>query len=98
MCYYVYIATNLQQTVFYVGITRDLEEKMFFHRTNIQNVQKKNQIKYLMYAEVCLNAEEACSRRNFLNNLSPKTKRSMIVRTNPYKEDLLQRQGKVLCI
>ena len=50
--YYVYILTNLPRGTLYIGVTNDLERRMFEHRNGIsQGFTKKYGIKKLVYFE-----------------------------------------------
>ena len=46
--YYVYITTNPQMTVLYIGVTNDLERRMAEHR-EARNDQRKFTGRYLCY-------------------------------------------------
>ena len=98
MFYYVYMASNKEESIFHVGVTTDLELRMITHRINNTYICKKNQIRYLMYIEVCLNNKEAEKRIKTLQQMNIKAKKSLIQRTNPHHEDLLEREGKLLTV
>lgn len=52
MSYYVYIATNKWNTVFYTGVTNDINRRMFEHREKlIRGFTKKYNICKLIYVE-----------------------------------------------
>jgi len=98
MCYYLYIASNKEESIFYVGITTNLEIRMITHRIDNTYVCKKKQIRYLMYIEVCLSYAEATKRSKMINQMNVKAKKSLIQRTNPHHEDLLEREGKLMTV
>ena len=98
MYYYVYMASNKEESIFYVGITTNLGSRMITHRIDNTYICKKKQIRYLMYIEVCLSNIEATKRRKTLHQMNIKAKKSLIQRTNPHHEDLLEREGKLLSV
>jgi predicted GIY-YIG superfamily endonuclease len=51
-----------------------------------------------MYIEVCLSYAEATKRSKMINQMNVKAKKSLIQRTNPHHEDLLEREGKLMTV
>jgi putative endonuclease len=51
--YYVYILTNKSNKVIYIGVTNDLERRMFEHKNNlVEGFTKRYNLTKLVYYEV----------------------------------------------
>ncbi len=67
--YFVYIVTNKNRTVLYVGVTNDLQRRIFEHENGvIAGFSKKYNCKYLLYYEHFQNIEEAIEREKEIKN------------------------------
>ncbi|MFN5168378.1 MAG: GIY-YIG nuclease family protein [Cyclobacteriaceae bacterium] len=90
MHYYVYIMTNLNHSVFYTGMTSNLENRVFQHKSGVD----KNSFTYryncdkLVYFEVYGNAKEAIFREKQLKRYKHSFKINLIQRLNPDWNDL----------
>jgi putative endonuclease len=61
--YYVYITTNIRNTVLYTGVTNDLVRRIYEHKEKlISGFTKKYDIVKLVYYEVFDNRESAILR------------------------------------
>ena len=61
--YYVYIMTNVAETVLYTGITNDLLRRVFEHKGKfVKGFTKRYRVVKLVYYEVCDMAESAIAR------------------------------------
>jgi len=84
--YFVYITTNPGKTVFYVGMTNDLERRLAEHR---QNKGKPDTFagKYycynLVYWERHTNANHAIEREKEIKAMNREEKLNLIKTTNP---------------
>jgi len=67
--YFVYIMTNIHNSVFYIGVTNDLYRRVAEHK-NMQNdgFTKKYKINKLVYFEITNNIEDALNREKQLKN------------------------------
>ena len=87
--YYVYIMTNKRNTVFYIGITGDLESKVFQHKHKlIKRFTSKYNINKLVYYEEFDNAYDAILREKQLKNWHRQWKLDLIKKHNPKFKDL----------
>ena len=62
--YYVYIATNYNNTVLYTGVTNNIDRRLFEHKNKIhpKSFTAKYNINKLVYAESARYAYDAISR------------------------------------
>lgn len=85
--YYVYITTNPERTVLYIGVTNDLDWRMSQHLED-NNVERKTFAgKYfcynLIYYEYYSDIEVAIARETQLKKWSRGKKEALIARFNP---------------
>lgn len=87
--FFVYILTNVNNTVLYTGVTNDLERRTLQHKekTNTGFTSKYNICK-LVYYETFLTAEEAIEREKQIKAGSRKKKELLIKSLNPTWKDL----------
>lgn len=84
--YFVYIITNPDKTVLYIGVTNDLKRRLFEHE---ENKGKSNSFaaKYycykLLYVEHFSNVSHAIEREKQLKKWSRKKKEDLIKIKNP---------------
>ena len=90
--FYVYILSNKLRTVFYTGVTNNLERRIFEHTTH-QNTgfTEKYKCTDLMYYETYPKALEAIHREKQLKNWKREWKVKLIQEVNPLLKDLSQR-------
>lgn len=87
--FYIYIMTNKWSTVFYTGITNNLERRVFEHKNKIfKGFTAKYEINRLVYYETYGTAEEAILREKQIKAGSRQKKIDLIKNDNPYFEDL----------
>lgn len=87
--YYVYIRTNKHNTVFYIGITNNLERRDFEHKHQlIKGFSQKYQLHKLVYFEEFNDVKEAITREKQLKNWHRDWKLNLIRSTNPGFKDL----------
>ena len=61
--YYVYILTNKIKTVLYIGVTNDLQRRIYEHENSlISGFSKKYNCNYLIYYEHFQEIKEAIER------------------------------------
>jgi putative endonuclease len=86
---YVYILSNKMRTTLYVGVTNDLERRMFEHKTGHgSGFYKKYNISDLMYYEEYSSINDAISREKQLKNWHREWKWELIKGKNKYLQDL----------
>ena len=96
--YFVYILTNYNHTTFYIGITNNLERRMYEHTNKlIEGFTKKYNVTELMYYEIYEEIELALNREKILKRWKKDWKWNIIDKVNFKRENLYQ-NGYVLPI
>jgi putative endonuclease len=87
---YVYLMTNKNNTVIYIGVTSNLKNRVYEHKTGkYQNsFTHKYNIDKLVYFEVYNDINIAIAREKQLKGGSRKKKIDLIVSLNPTWKDL----------
>ena len=86
--YYVYIMTNRSRTL-YVGVTNDLERRVYEHRSGIdESFTKRYKIDRLVYFDETSNVEAAISREKEIKKWRRSKKIDLIEASNPGWKDL----------
>jgi len=89
--YYIYIATNLTNTVLYTGITNDLDKRMYEHRNKlVEGFTSKYNVKKLIYYEVFNTPEEAIIAEKKIKGWTRARKIELIKSINPQFCDLMK--------
>lgn len=87
--YYVYIITNYQQTTFYIGITHNLEQRMWEHKNKIYDgFSAKYNLNRLVYYECFDDVNYAIAREKQLKNWHRQWKLNLIRDMNPDFKDI----------
>jgi len=87
--YYVYIMTNVRNTVLYVGVTNDLIRRIYEHKKKLVNgFTKKYNIVKLVYYEVLEDVENAILREKQIKAGSRQKKVRLINSANKEWRDL----------
>lgn len=84
--YYVYIITNTNKTVLYIGVTNNLKERIFYHsnpEAHSKSFSHKYKCKYLIYFEHFFEIEDAIKREKQLKKWSRAKKERLINFKNP---------------
>jgi len=84
--YFVYVTTNPGKTVFYVGMTNNLESRILQHRENKGNPETfagKYYCYNLVYYERHTNANHAIERENEIKLMNGEEKEKLIKADNP---------------
>ncbi len=86
---YIYIMTNVADTVLYTGVTSNLGKRIYEHREKlIEGFTKKYNITKLVYYEDFDNIENAIEREKQIKGGSRKNKIDLIKSINPEFRDL----------
>ena len=84
--YYVYITTNLNKTVLYVGVTNDIERRLFEHERDSTGDKKhfagKYKCVYLIHLERFTEIEQAIAREKQVKSWTRARKNALISETN----------------
>ena len=87
--YYVYILTNKNNTVLYVGVTSDLNKRIYEHKNKlIKGFSSRYNLSKLVYFESTSNIEDAIAREKQLKRWHREWKVNLIKELNPKFSDL----------
>lgn len=87
--YYVYILTNWNNQVMYVGMTNDLMRRVYEHRTHaVKGFTEKYNVFKLVYFEEAVGVHSAIAREKEIKKWRREKKNALVVRTNPEWRDV----------
>ena len=87
--YYVYIVTNKHNSVPYIGVTSNLEGRIFEHRERlIEGFTKRYQVTKLIFYEDYPDPRSAINREKQLKGWRREKKITLIEKQNPRRHDL----------
>ncbi len=87
--YYVYIMTNWNNKVLYIGVTNNILRRVSEHKSGaIEGFTQKYNIKKLVYNESFNNIDDAIAREKQLKRWSREKKNKLIESLNPEWEEL----------
>ena len=87
--YYVYILTNKNNHVLYIGVTNNLARRIFEHKQKlVKGFTSKYNVDKLVYFETFSDPINAIQREKSLKNLIRLKKVSLIRSTNPNFEEI----------
>ena len=87
--YYLYILTNKKNGTLYVGVTNNLERRMFEHKHKlVEGFTKKYGLHRLIYFEVFQYVNDAIKREKNIKKWKRNWKINLIEEENPDWEDL----------
>ena len=85
----VYIMTNYSETSLYIGVTSNLQKRIWEHKNKvIEGFTKKYNVNKLVYYEITNSIETAILREKQLKNWHRKWKLNLIKEFNPEMKDL----------
>lgn len=88
---FVYIMSNKQDGVLYIGVTSDIVKRVYEHKNDfVDGFTKQYNLKNLVYYEVYDEIEEAIKREKQLKNWHRDWKIELINKQNPKWEDLYE--------
>jgi putative endonuclease len=88
---YVYIITNKNSSVLYIGVTSDLIKRVYQHKNKlIDGFSKRFNLDKLVYYEFSENIETAIQREKQLKNWHRDWKNNLISEMNPNWDDLYE--------
>ena len=88
--YYVYILTNKSNNVLYIGVTNDINRRVYEHKSMlIEGFTKKYNLDKLVYLEETDSIESAILREKQLKKWRREKKITLIESLNPQWEELL---------
>ena len=88
--FYVYITTNWNHTILYIGVTNDLKRRIFEHRSKlVEGFTQKFNVNKLVYYEHFSKIDDAIKREKNLKRWKREWKIDLISDMNPDWRDLL---------
>jgi len=89
--YYVYILTNYKNKTLYIGLTNNLERRIYQHKNElIEGFSKRYKLKKLVYYEEFKNIIDALAREKQLKNWHREWKINLVKGVNPEFKDLAE--------
>ena len=87
--YFVYILSNWDDSVLYIGVTNNLSRRLCEHRNHLADgFTKKYNVHKLIYFEFTNDVNSAISREKQLKGWTRKKKIALIEKANPEWKDL----------
>lgn len=92
--YYVYILTNKNHTVLYIGVTGNLLGRIYQHQNEVtEGFSARYKLRKLVYYEMCGNVSDALAREKQLKKWNRAWKERLIAEKNPSWRDLSEEWG-----
>ena len=87
--YYVYLLTNRNDKVMYVGVTNDIERRVYEHKSkSVRGFTMKYNVNKLVYYEEMQDVRDAIAREKEIKKWRREKKDDLVVGVNPYWKDL----------
>ncbi len=87
--YYVYILTNQADRVLYIGVTNDLERRIYEHKSHlVEGFTRDYRVDKLIYFEETSDVHAAIAREKQLKGWRREKKEALIRSVNPLWRDL----------
>jgi putative endonuclease len=87
--YFVYLLTNWNSEVMYVGVTNDLERRLYEHKNKmIKGFTEKYNVDKLVYFEETQDIYAAITREKEIKKWRREKKNKLVNQVNPAWEDL----------
>ena len=87
--YFIYILTNKNNNVMYIGVTNDLQRRLYEHKNELMDgFTKKYHVHKLVYYESYSEIKDAISREKSLKGLLRRKKNELVETLNPTWDDL----------
>jgi putative endonuclease len=91
MTYYVYLLTNWNNKVMYVGVTNNLEQRMYEHKQHlVKGFTERYKVHKLVHYEETKDVMIALEREKEIKKWRREKKNALVVWTNPNWKDLSQ--------
>uniref|UniRef100_UPI003217DA5B GIY-YIG nuclease family protein n=1 Tax=uncultured Draconibacterium sp. TaxID=1573823 RepID=UPI003217DA5B len=82
--YFVYVVTNKNKTVLYIGVTNDLQRRVYEHENGLlPGFTKKYNCHFLIYYEHFQNIDDAIAREKEIKKWRREKKENLINDINP---------------
>ena len=87
--YFVYILSNWDDSVLYIGVTSNLPKRLYEHRNHlVDGFTKKYNVHKLVYFERTSDVNSAIAREKQLKGWTRKKKNDLVTKANPEWKDL----------
>jgi putative endonuclease len=87
--YYVYLLTNWNNKVMYVGVSNDLKRRVFEHKNKLfEGFTKKYNVNKLVYFEASKDVIAAITREKEIKKWRREKKNQLVISINPNWRDL----------
>lgn len=87
--YYVYILTNWNNKVMYIGMTNNLERRIYEHKHKlVDGFTKKYNVDKLVYYEMTTDVLSAIAREKELKKWRREKKDQLVIQSNPEMKDM----------
>ena len=87
--YYVYILTNWNNKVMYIGVTNDLKRRIYEHKNKlVDGFTKKYNLNKLVYFEITTEIQTALEREKEIKKWRRSKKNNLVESGNEMWEDL----------
>ena len=87
--YFVYILTNWNNKVMYIGVTNNLQRRLYEHKNAlVEGFTKEYNVHKLVYYEVTTDVEAAIAREKQLKGWRREKKNALVESMNPTWKDL----------
>jgi len=87
--YYVYLLTNWNNKVMYVGVSNNLERRLYEHKNKlVKGFTEKYNVNKLVYFEETQDVTAAIAREKEIKKWRREKKNQLVNRMNPNWEDL----------
>jgi putative endonuclease len=94
MVYYVYILTNKSDRVMYIGVTNNLERRLYEHKQElVEGFTKRYHVHKLVYYEQTSDIRSAIQREKELKGWLRAKKNALVETMNPTWRDLSEVWG-----
>jgi len=82
--YYVYILTNQYHNVLYIGVTNNIQRRVYEHKTGaMEGFTKRYNVHKLVYVEHCHDVNDAIKREKQLKKWRREKMNALIESVNP---------------
>jgi len=87
--YYVYLVTNWNNKVMYLGVTKNLERRLYEHKNKlVKGFTEKYNVNKLVYFEETQDVTAAIAREKEIKKWRREKKNQLVNRMNPNWKDL----------
>ena len=87
--YYVYILTNWNDRVMYIGVTNNLKRRISEHRLEtVEGFTRKYHVHKLVYYEAMTDIRDAIAREKELKGWTRAKKNALVMEKNPGFEEI----------